>query len=317
MERREFLIGTVAAVGSRMVAPTSLHAEMQSETAPRTYHVLGVPLRAGSLTPGNEDDARAYRDANLVTRLQSAGCKAVDDGDVEIPSYLPHHSIPPIRSWPSPRIAWECVGKRVEPILRQPGQVPLLIGCDCSVVLGTTQAMMRALGEDIYVIYVDGDFDDATPIATHCDSAASCATWLLTHESPFWAGPILRRSQISVIGWSSPSRAEMPAVEAISRIELRRTSATETARQVLGRIPKSASVLLHFDIDVLQRKEMPAAYFPHDEGLTMAEVAELLGVILKDPRVRLIEVSEYASLRDFDRSQVGRLVELLTGVLKA
>jgi arginase len=316
MERREFLIGTMAAVGSRIVVPAGLYAEMQSEV-PQTYHVLGVPLRAGSLVPGNEDDARAYREAHIVERLQAAGCKAIDDGDVEIPSYLPHHSIPPIRSWPSPRIAWERVGKRVEPILRQSGQVPLLIGCDCSVVLGTTQAMMRALGEDIYVIYVDGDFDDATPIAAHCDSAASCATWLLTHESPFWAGPILRRSQISVVGWSNPSRAETPAVEAISRIELRRTSATETARQVLGRIPASASVLLHFDIDVLQRKEMPAAYFPHDEGLTMAEVAELLGVILKDPRVRLVEVSEYASLRDFDRSQVGRLVELLAGVLRA
>jgi arginase len=316
MERREFLIGTMAAVGSRIVVPAGLYAEMQSEV-PQTYHVLGVPLRAGSLVPGNEDDARAYREAHIVERLQAAGCKAIDDGDVEIPSYLPHHSIPPIRSWPSPRIAWERVGKRVEPILRQSGQVPLLIGCDCSVVLGTTQAMMRALGEDIYVIYVDGDFDDATPIAAHCDSAASCATWLLTHESPFWAGPILRRSQISVVGWSNLSRAETPAVEAISRIELRRTSATETARQVLGRIPASASVLLHFDIDVLQRKEMPAAYFPHDEGLTMAEVAELLGVILKDPRVRLVEVSEYASLRDFDRSQVGRLVELLAGVLRA
>lgn len=34
-----------------------------------TYHVLGVPLRTGSLIPGNEDDASAYRDADLVPRL--------------------------------------------------------------------------------------------------------------------------------------------------------------------------------------------------------------------------------------------------------
>ena len=32
----------------------------------RTYHILGVPLRTGSLAPGNEDDARAYRDAHLL-----------------------------------------------------------------------------------------------------------------------------------------------------------------------------------------------------------------------------------------------------------
>jgi hypothetical protein len=27
----------------------------------RTYHVLGVPLRTGSLYPGSENDAQAYR----------------------------------------------------------------------------------------------------------------------------------------------------------------------------------------------------------------------------------------------------------------
>ena len=106
-----------------------------------TYRVLGVPLRTGSLYPGSENDAQAYRDAQLLARLSEAGCQAIDDGDVAIPSYLPHHAIPPIRSWPGPRIAWDCVSARVTPLLDQPGHVPLLIGCDCSVVVGTTQAL--------------------------------------------------------------------------------------------------------------------------------------------------------------------------------
>src|SRR5688572_6250029 len=116
-------------------------------TLVRTYHVLGVPLRSGSLYPGSENDAQAYRDAQLVARLRAAGCEAVDDGDVAIPSYLPHHAIPPIRSWPGPRIAWECVSERVAPLLQEVGHVPLLIGCDCSIVVGTTQALMRAAPE--------------------------------------------------------------------------------------------------------------------------------------------------------------------------
>jgi hypothetical protein len=67
----------------------------------RSYHVLEVPLRTGSLYPGSENDAQAYRDVQLLPRLQAADCKAIDDGDVMIPSYLPHHAIPPIRSWPA------------------------------------------------------------------------------------------------------------------------------------------------------------------------------------------------------------------------
>src|SRR4029453_11372629 len=38
-----------------------------------TYHLLGVPLRTGSLYPGRENDAQAYRDARIVQRLQAAG----------------------------------------------------------------------------------------------------------------------------------------------------------------------------------------------------------------------------------------------------
>jgi arginase len=161
-------------------------------------------------------------DAQLIGRLKEVGCFVADDGDVTIPSYLPHHSIPPIRSWPAPRIAWECVSERVAPLLQQPGQIPLLIGCDCSVVIGTTQALMRDSSQDVHVLYVDGDFDDSPPNPVQCQSAASCAVWLLTHVSPFWAGPPLRRSQVSVIGWSNPSRSGESVIGSTSLGEIRR-----------------------------------------------------------------------------------------------
>ncbi len=54
-----------------------------------TYHVLGVPLRTGSLYPGSENDAQAYRDVQLLARLQAGGCRALDEGDVTIRSPAP------------------------------------------------------------------------------------------------------------------------------------------------------------------------------------------------------------------------------------
>jgi arginase len=283
----------------------------------RTYHVLGVPLRSGSLYPGSENDAQAYRDAQLVARLRAAGCEAVDDGDVAIPSYLPHHAIPPIRSWPGPRIAWECVSERVAPLLQEPGQVPLLIGCDCSIVVGTTQALMRAAPEDVHVLYIDGDFDDAPPDPVRCQSAAAMAVWLLTQGSPFWTGPSLRPSQVTVIGWNTPSQSKLAGLGSLSLADVRRAGAREAAGQALQAIPPSASILLHFDIDVLQRQDMPAAYFPHTEGLSLSEGAGLLRVLLTDPRIRLIEISEYAALRDFDQRHVNALVDLFSSGLKS
>jgi len=74
--------------------------------------------------------------------------------------------------------------------------------------------------------------------------------------------------------------------------------------------------LLRFDIDVLSKQEMPAAYFPHTDGLSMTEARELLAAILADPRIRIIEVAEYASLRDLDQSYALTIVELLAAALK-
>ena len=281
-----------------------------------TYHVLGVPLRSGSLYPGSENDAQAYRDANLVGRLQAAGCQAVDEGDIAIPSYLPHHAIPPIRSWPGPRIAWDHVGERIAPFLGQAGHVPLLIGCDCSIVVGTTQALRHAVTDNVHVLYVDGDFDDAAPDSARCQSAAAQAVWLLTHASPFCTGTPLRPSQVTVIGWTKPSQSVSSGVGSVSLADLRRAGPRETARRILDAIPRSAGIVLHFDIDVVREQDLPVAYFPHSEGLSVTEARELFGVLLADQRIRLIEISEYATLRDLDRRGVGQLVDLLAAGLK-
>src|ERR1700730_9024361 len=95
----------VLADGKARLASETVTDARVGGSAP-VYVIFGVPFRTGSLYPGNENDARAYREANLVGRLSAAGCKATDAGDLPIPSYLPHHSVPPIRSWPGPRIVW-------------------------------------------------------------------------------------------------------------------------------------------------------------------------------------------------------------------
>jgi arginase len=287
-----------------------------TKQAERTYHVLGVPLRTGSLYPGNENDAQAYREVQLLARLQAVGCHALDEGDVSIPSYLPHHMIPPIRNWPGPRIAWDCVSERIVPYLQRPGHVPLLIGCDCSIVVGTTQALMRVSSEDFHVLYVDGDFDDAAPNPERCLSAAAVAVWLLTHVSPFWTGPPLRPSQVTVIGWTNASLSEQMGTGGLSLGDVRRAGSREGARQILQAIPASTRVLLHLDIDVFRKQDMPAAYFPHPDGLTLSEGMELLGALLGDPRIRIIEVTEYAALRDLDQRYVSKLVDLLAEGLR-
>lgn len=91
----------------------------------------------------------------------------------------------------------------------------------------------RAGAKDVHVLYVDGDFDDAPPDPARCQSAASLAVWLLTHSSPFWTGPPLRPEQLTVIGWSNPSRSEHPGMGSISLADLRRARRWPAFRRLL------------------------------------------------------------------------------------
>ena len=310
ISRRSFA-GMCAALPT--LAGSSIEALVQP--GQRVYDIFGVPLRTGSLYPGTENDAIAYRDAGITDQFRAAGIHAVDRGDIAIPSFLPHHSVPPVRNWPGPRIAWDCVSEQIGDSLKQPGHVPMLIGCDCSIVVGTAQALMRAGSRELHVVYIDGDFDDAAPQPQICNSAASFAVWFLTNASPFWAGPVLRPSQVTVVGWSAPSRSPGEKADSISLADIRKIGVRQSAMSLLERIPPSADILIHLDIDVLTKQEMPAAYFPHSEGLTLAECKDLLRPIATDPRVRLIEISEYASLRDFDRTHIRSLLSVLVEAL--
>jgi len=290
-------------------------AEMLSVPGQRIYDIFGVPLRTGSLYPGTENDAVAYREAGMMDQFRSAGIRAVDRGDIPIPSFLPHHSIPPVRNWPGPRIAWDCADECIGESLKQPGHIPLLIGCDCSIVVGTAQALMRAGSREPHVVYIDGDFDDAAPQPHVCNSAASFAVWFLTNASHFWAGPVLKPSQVTVFGWSIPSRSQGEKATSVSLAEIRKNGIRDSAARVLERIPAFADILIHLDVDVLTKQEMPAAYFPHSEGMTLGECNELLRMFVHDPRSRLIEISEYASLRDLDRTHIHSLLKLLAQTL--
>jgi len=281
----------------------------------RVYHVLGVPLRTGSFFPGNENDAEAYRDAHVITRLEASGCQIVDEGDVPLPSYLPHHTIPPIRSWPGPRIAWDLVSEHITPFLWQPGHIPLLLGCDCSMVVGATQALIGVAEHGVHILYIDGHIDSAPPQATECLSAAAMGLWLITHESPFWEGPLLDPSQITIIGWHDAQDSEYAGMGSYSLAQVREIGPRVVGRRALEGIADSASILVHLDLDVLSKQAMPAAYVLDEEGLSMAEMQELLSTIVADPRIALIEVAEYAALSDRKQTAVSGIVDLLATAL--
>jgi arginase family enzyme len=71
-------------------------------------------------------------------------------------------------------------------------------------------------------------------------------------------------------------------------------------------------VLVHFDVDVISAAEMPAKQeVTAGDGLTLAEVSDLLTAIVASPRVIALEITEYDPSRDPERIHARKIVDLV------
>jgi arginase family enzyme len=278
------------------------------------YHLLGVESSAGALYSGAEAAPQAYRNAQLVEKVQARGGKIVDDGNIQISNYLPRHSAPPIRNWPAPRMVWEAIAQQVAPLL-QADETPLLMGGDCSVVVGAAQALADVYGDLAHIIVMDGHIDAMAPRANRSVGAAAIGLWLATQPSLFWRGPMVDPQRVIVIGYSNDTANDVEGINTLSAAQLRSIGIQVGARRALEAIAPEAAILLHFDVDVLHQDEMPAAYSPNPNGMSEEEAQALLNIFLADTRVRLLEVTEYSALRDLDLQCANRLTEMLATAL--
>ncbi len=125
----------------------------------RRVGLIGVPSSAGAHWPGQEKAPGVLRGAGLVERLESAGCAVVDHGD------LPRFRFRPDSGHPQNLAAVievaRSVAERVEGALGD-GEIPLVIGGDCTIELGVLCGFLRA-GEDPALLYLDGGLDLRTP----------------------------------------------------------------------------------------------------------------------------------------------------------
>jgi arginase family enzyme len=112
----------------------------------RRLGLIGIPSSIGAHWPGQEKAPRALREAGLVEYIEEVGLRVTDRRDLPATRFRPD----PGRRHPQNLAAVVDVARfvadRVEVTLR-PGEVPLVIGGDCTIELGVISGFLRA-GED-------------------------------------------------------------------------------------------------------------------------------------------------------------------------
>ncbi len=204
--------------------------------------------------------------------------------------------------------------------------VPLVLGGDCSVLLGGALALNRRGRAGL--LFLDGHADFYQPSAEPFGEAASMDLALATGRGPPTVGdlegrsPLVRAEDAVIVGFRDAEEqardGSQPIPDALLTLDLTAvraagvSAATERALSHLTRDGAPARFWVHVDADVLDDAVMPAVDYRQPGGLSPDELATVLAAAMATGRVAGVEVTIYNPELD----PGGSAGALLTGVLE-
>jgi arginase len=206
------------------------------------------------------------------------------------------------------------------------GEFPLVLGGDCSILLGSLLAAARRGRHG--VAFVDGHIDfyppennewDGVGAASELAFAAGRGPTLLTD---FGVGrPLVRDDDIAAVGFRDQANQDkygrsLPATTlAISRDEVRRVGVDRAAARAVAQLTRAGGpdgYFIHLDADSIDGKLMPAVDDPSPDGLSWQEAVTLLRTLARHERAVGMQVTIYNPDADPDGS-AGRALAAAVG----
>jgi arginase len=187
------------------------------------------------------------------------------------------------------------------------GELPLVLGGDCSVLLGGALALRRRGAAGL--LFLDGHADFYQPSAEPSGEAASMDLALVTGYGPPAVGdlegrlPLVRAEDAVIVGFrdaeeqtrdgGQPLPDTLLALDLPAVRESGARAAAEHALAHLTRVGAPDQFWLHVDADVLDDSIMPAVDYRQPGGLSAEELATILAAAMATGRVAGVEVTIY------------------------
>jgi arginase len=295
----------------------------------RRIAILDAPsnlgLRPPTVTsvPGCAKAPGALRDHGLLTRLH-----ARDAGCLTPPRYDPGEWRPGDGVCHATEIAAYSrkLADRIGSII-DAGEFPVVLGGDCSIVLGSGLAMNRlgeAVGGRIGLVFVDGHSDFRHPgNASYVGAAAGEDLALVTGRGQTDLAaiegrrPYFRDVDVVVMGIRAQDeyRLDLQAAGIITRPvpTLRVEGAARSAQWARDQLVDCAGYWVHVDMDVLDPAVMPAVDAPEPGGIAFPELELLLAGLVDTPHCLGVEITVF----DPDYDPDGAYAEEITSAIVA
>ena len=228
-----------------------------------------------------------------------------------------------IAAW-SPKLA-----DAVEAVL-DAGDFPVVLGGDCTIVLGSMLAFRRRGRYGLF--FIDGNADFFQPEAEPNGEGASMDLALVTGYGPSHLtdiegrGPLVRPEDAVAFAYRDHRDQEeygsQPLPEELKAIDLpavRATGVEAAAREAVDHLTREEldGFFIHLDADCLDDAIMPAVDFRVPGGLSWDELRATLRVALASGKAVGIEITIYNPHLDEDGSAGRGLADVLAAALRA
>jgi arginase len=288
--------------------------------------VIDVPSPLGLRPSGLEEAPDALRRAGLHDRLGSPGVVRID-----VPPYSGVRD--PATGILNPQgiamVARDVAGA-VDAALDS-GHFPVLLGGDCSIVLGPILALRRRGRYGL--AFLDGHADFQHPDDEPNGEVASLDLAVATGRGPEvltdLAGlrPLVRDEDVALLGYRVhddndhflDEHVRHTGMTVIDFSEVRAGGTRRALERTLATVgrPDLEGFWVHLDVDVLDDAVMPAVDYRHPGGLTWEEAAEILGGLLASEKACGLEVTIFNPRLDPDGSIARHLADLVvTSVMR-
>jgi arginase len=289
--------------------------------------ILGAPLDLGTERRGVDMGPSALRYSGLDERLQQIGLKVEDFGNVE--AEMPE--IAPVRHEEArflPAILATCaqIAQRVRDIAQEEGVMPLVLGGDHSIAMGTIAGLHAACGAG-GVLWIDAHGDLNRPETSPSGNVhgmplaaalGACGFKLEGFDDPPWVDA----GRVALVGVRSLDPGEKALVKELglrvfTMADIDRRGIAKVMRDAMDVVGGSGFVHMSLDVDVCDPEIAPGVGTPVRGGLSYREAHLAMELIAEWGQLTSLEIVEVNPILDHAGSTGQLAVELVASALGA
>jgi len=210
------------------------------------------------------------------------------------------------------------------------GELPVVLGGDCSILLGNLLALRRRARYGL--LFIDGHADFYNPEANPNGEAASMDLALATGRGPEvltnieGRRPLVGDEDVVAFGYRDSDEqaayGSQPLPAALQALDLRRirgcgveAAAHEAVRHLTRSGGPDRGFWVHLDADVLDDTIMPAVDYRLPGGLSWTELTTALRIAIESRRMVGLDVTIYNPMLDPERTAARGLAKLIGDAL--